>query len=73
MVVLLARTWARSLTTVAWSAPLAGVGAYAVGFVLADHCDLPPGQTTVVVLGVAVAGAHGVRRLVGGWRRVVPR
>lgn len=59
--VLLVRELAPSLTAVAWLAPSSGVLTFGVGFWLADRFDLPPGQTTVVVAGAAVAVVRAAR------------
>jgi ABC-type Mn2+/Zn2+ transport system permease subunit len=61
--VLLVRELAPSLLAVTWSAPAAGVLAHGIGFWCADRADLPPGQTTVAVLGAGVVLAGGTRVL----------
>jgi ABC-type Mn2+/Zn2+ transport system permease subunit len=59
--VLIARDLARSLRGVVVLAPLLGVSAFVLGFLLAHRLDLPPGQATVAVLGCGVLAAR--------WRR----
>ena len=48
-----------------WVAPLLAVACSAVGFILANHFDLPPAQLAVALQAGLVAVVWGVRR--GGW------
>jgi ABC-type Mn2+/Zn2+ transport system permease subunit len=59
--VLLARDLCRSLTAVLFVAPLAGATVTGAALVVAHLCDLPPGQTAVALLAVAVCAARALR------------
>ena len=60
---LVARAVCREVRTMFVVAPVVAVGASVAGFVLANHFDLPPGQTAVGLLCVLPLVAHPVRAL----------
>jgi ABC-type Mn2+/Zn2+ transport system permease subunit len=60
---LVAKNLCRKVTTVFLVAPGVVIGASAFSFVLANHYDYPPGQTTVALLSVLLMVAWGHRAL----------
>jgi len=64
---LVAKNLVREVRSLLWLAPVAGLVAAAVGAVLSNHLDLPPGQLMVALLAGALAAAWLWRLL--PWRR----
>jgi len=58
---LIAKSLAREVRTMFVMSPLIGVAGAVVGFVLANHFDVPPGQMTVALFGVVLPLAWSAR------------
>lgn len=61
--VLALRAWTVSLRRTLWMAPVLGGLACVCGVVVSHWLDLPPGQTTVGVLGLLLAAGHAKKVL----------
>ena len=59
---LVAKNLCREVSTVFLVAPGVAIGTSALGFVLANYYDYPPGQMTVVLLSICLMVAWGIRR-----------
>jgi ABC-type Mn2+/Zn2+ transport system permease subunit len=59
---LVAKNLCRELQAMFLVTPLVALVTASVGFVLANHYDLPPAQMTIAVLGMSLVGAWMVRR-----------
>lgn len=59
---LAAKSLSREALPLFWMAPVVAVIAALIGFVVANHLDLPPAQLTIAVLAGLVAVGWGLRR-----------
>lgn len=56
------RTRCREVRSMFFMAPLIALGAGIFGYILANHYDYPPAQSTVALLGMLVAVSWVVRK-----------